>query len=63
MDLFHHGYGLQLEPCGPGYWISIFPPGEIWCMAQSPSNRDPARREELIAEAKAIIDGQLSSYL
>jgi hypothetical protein len=62
MDIFYRGFGLQLEPFGPGYRVSIFPPGEIWCMANAPASVNPSKRDTLIAEAEAIVDAHLSAY-
>ena len=54
MDLIHHhGYALKLEPFGQGVRISIFPPGEMWCLSVSPAHSDPAKA---IAAAMAIVD-------
>ena len=62
MDMFYRGFGLQMEPFGLGYRISIFPPGEIWSMATAPADLNPSKRSALIAEAEAIVDAHLSSY-
>ena len=52
----HHGYGLQFEPFGRGCRISIFPPGEIWPLTNSPASNDPTKTDELIAKAEAIVE-------
>jgi hypothetical protein len=54
MDLIHHhGYALELQPFGQGVRISIFPPGEMWCLSASPAHSD---RAKAIAAAMAIVD-------
>ena len=59
MDLIHHhGYALKLEPLGDGVRISIFPPGEMWCLSISPADSDPAKA---IAQAMAIVDADCAS--
>ena len=59
MDLIHHhGYALKLEPFGQGVRISIFAPGEMWCLSVSPAHSDPAKA---IAEATAIVDADHAS--
>jgi len=44
---------------GKGWRASIFPPGSNRALADSPSNLEKSRNEDILAEAKRLIDARL----
>ena len=57
----YKGYRIEVSPIGKGWRASIFPPGSNRVLADSPSNLEKSRTEEIVAEAKRIIDARLQS--
>jgi hypothetical protein len=55
----YKGYRIEVGPVGRGWRANIFAPGSTRALADSPSNLEKSRSEEIIAEAKRIIDGRL----
>jgi hypothetical protein len=55
----YKGYRIEIAPVGKGWRAVIFAPGSTRALADSPSNLEKSRTEEIIAEAKRIIDARL----
>ena len=55
----YKGYRIEVSPIGKGWRASIFSPGSNRPLADSPSNLEKSRTEEIVAEAKRIIDARL----
>ena len=54
----YKGYRIQVSPVGKGWRAAIFAPGSTRPLAESPSNLEKSRTEEIVAEAKRIIDAR-----
>jgi hypothetical protein len=50
---------MEVSPVGKGWRAAIFAPGSTRALADSPSNLEKSRAEEIVAEAKRIIDARL----
>jgi hypothetical protein len=55
----YKGYRIEVSPVGKGWRAVVFAPGSTRALADSPSNLEKSRTEEIIAEAKRIIDARL----
>jgi hypothetical protein len=55
----YKGYRIEVSPVGKGWRAVIFAPGSTRALADSPSNLEKSPTEEIIAEAKRIIDARL----
>ena len=55
----YKGYRIEVSPVGKGWRAVIFAPGSTRALADSPSNLEKSRTEEIVTEAKRIIDAQL----
>jgi hypothetical protein len=56
----YKGYRIEVSSIGKGWRASIFSPGSTRALADSPSNLEKSRTEEIVTEAKRIIDAQLN---
>ena len=54
----YKGYRIKVSSVGKGWRASIFAPGSTRPLADSPSNLEKSRTEEIVAEAKRIIDAR-----
>ena len=52
----YEGYRIEMNSVGTGGRAAIFAPGSTRALADSPSNLEQSRTEEIVAEAKRIID-------
>ena len=52
----YEGYRIEVSHVGRGWRAAIFAPGSTRALADSPSNLEQSRTEEIVAEAKRIID-------
>jgi hypothetical protein len=59
----YKGYRIEVSPLGKGWRASIFSPGSISPWANSPDNLEKSSTEEIVAEAKRIIDVRLGPRL
>jgi hypothetical protein len=59
----YKGYRIEVCPIGKGWRASIFSPGSISPWPNSPVNLEKSSTEEIVAEAKRIIDGRLGPRL
>jgi len=48
----YKGHRIEVSPVGKGWRAAIFAPGSTRAMADSPSNLEKSRSEEIVAEAK-----------
>jgi hypothetical protein len=55
----YKGYRIEVSHVGKGWRASIFSPGSTRALDDSPSNLEKGRTEEIVAEAKRIIDERL----
>jgi len=55
----YKGFRIEVSPVGRGWRAVIFAPGSTRALADSPSNLEKSRTEEIVAEAKRIIDARL----
>ena len=55
----YKGYRIEVSSVGKGWRASIFSPASTRALAESPSNLEKSRSEEILAEAKRIIDARL----
>ena len=54
----YKGHRIEVSPVGKGWRAVIFAPGSTRALADSPSNLEKSRTEEIVAEAKRIIDAR-----
>jgi hypothetical protein len=59
----YKGYRIESSPVGKGWRASIYPPGSRSPWANSPTNLEKCGEDEIVAEAKHIIDERLGSRL
>ena len=57
----YRGYRLQVGPVGKGWRASIYSPGSTSALPDSPTNFEKSGKDEIVAEAKRIIDGRFKS--
>ena len=50
---------MEVSPVGKGWRAAIFALGSTRALADSPSNLEKSRAEDIVAEAKRIIDARL----
>ena len=55
----YKGFRIEVSPVGKGWRAAIFAPGSTRAIADSPSDLEKSRSEEIVAEAKRIIDARL----
>jgi hypothetical protein len=55
----YKGYRIEVTHVGRGWRAAIFAPGSTRALADSPSNLEKSSTEEIVAEAKRIIDARL----
>lgn len=55
----YKGHRIELTPVGRGWRATIFAPGFNRALADRPSNLEKSRKEEILAEAKRIINARL----
>ena len=54
----YKGFRIEVSPVGKGWRATIFAPGSTRALADSPSNLEKSRTEDIVAEAKRIIDAR-----
>jgi hypothetical protein len=61
MDIIEYkGCRIEVTAVGKGWRASIFVRGSTRALADSPFNLEKSRPEEVVAEAKRIIDARLT---
>jgi hypothetical protein len=56
----YRGYRLEVGRVGKGWRVSIYLPGSTCALPDSPSNLEKSSRDEIVAEAKRIIDSRIT---
>jgi hypothetical protein len=59
--LEYKGFRIEVTSVGKGWRASIFEPGSNRALTDSPSNLEKCRSEEIVAEARRIIDARLAT--
>jgi hypothetical protein len=57
----YRGYRIQVGPVGKGWRTAIYSLGSTSALPDSPTNLEKSRKDEIVAEAKRIIDKHLAS--
>ena len=57
--LEYKGFRIEVTSVGKGWRASIFEPGSNRALADSPFNLEKSPSEEIVAEARRIIDARL----
>jgi hypothetical protein len=63
MAIDYKGYRIEVSPVGKGWRASIFSPGSTSPWLNSPANLEKSSQEEIVAEAKRIIEVRLGPRL
>lgn len=61
--LEYKGYRIEVGPVGKGWRASIYSPGASVPLPNSPTNLEKSGTEEIVAEAKRIIDARFGPRL
>jgi hypothetical protein len=59
----YKGYRLEIGPVCKGWRASIYSRGSILPLLDSPTNLEKSRKEDIIAQAKQIVDAHLRPRL
>jgi hypothetical protein len=59
-ELSYKGYRLLVSPVGKGWRAMIYSLGSSSALPESPSILEKCSKDEIVAEAKKIIDARLS---
>jgi hypothetical protein len=59
----YKGYRIEVSPVGKGWRASIFSPSSISAWPNSPVNLEKSSADEIISEAKRIIEARLGPRL
>ena len=59
----YKGYRIEVSPVGKGWRASIFSPGSTSPWPNSPANVEKSSEEEIVAEAKRIVEVRLGRRL
>ena len=59
----YKGYRIEVSPVGKGWRASIFSPNSTSPWPNSPVDLEKSREDEIVAEAKRIIEMHLASRL
>jgi len=57
----YRSYRIQVGPVGKGWRASIYPLGSTSALPDSPTNLEKSSKDEIVVEAKRIIDGRFKS--
>ena len=57
--LEYKGFRIEVTSVGKGWRASIFKPGSNRALADSPFDLEKSRSEEIVAEARRIVDARL----
>jgi hypothetical protein len=61
--LEYKGYRIEVNQVGRGWRASIYSPGAVSPWHDSPSNLEKSGAEDIVVEAKRIIDARLGPRL
>jgi hypothetical protein len=56
----YNGYRLEVGPVGKGWRAAIYAPGSASPLPESPAVLEKISKDEIVAEAKRIIDARLN---
>jgi len=56
----YRGYRLEVGPVGKGWRAAIYAPGSATPLLESPSMLEKSSKDNIITEAKSIIDARLN---
>ncbi len=56
----YRGYRFEVSRVGKGWRASIYSPGVTSALPDSPTNLEKSGRDEIIAQAKTIVDGLIA---
>ncbi len=56
----YRGYRLEVGPVGKGWRATIYAPGSATPLLESPSMLEKSSKDNIITEAKGIIDARLN---
>jgi hypothetical protein len=56
----YRGYRLEVGPGGKGWRAAIYAPGSRFPLPESPARLERSSKDEIVAEAKRIIDERLN---
>jgi hypothetical protein len=59
----YKGYRIEIGPVGKGWRASIFSPGSASPWPNSPVNLEKSSEDEIVAEAKRIVEVRLGPRL
>jgi hypothetical protein len=59
-ELNYKGYRIQVSSVGKGWRAMIYPPGSSSALSESPVVLEKISKEEIVAEAKKIVDARLN---
>ncbi|MFZ0607643.1 MAG: hypothetical protein WBD53_03510 [Xanthobacteraceae bacterium] len=59
----YKGYRIEVSPVGKGWRASIFSPGSTTPWANSPVNLEKSGTDEIVEEAKRVIETRLGPRL
>jgi hypothetical protein len=58
----YRGYRLEVGPVGKGWRAAIYAPGSASSLPESPAVLEKITREEIITQAKEIVDARLCGF-
>jgi hypothetical protein len=58
----YRGYRLEVGPVGKGWRAAIYAPGSALPLPESPAMLEKVTKEEIITQAKEIVDARLSGF-
>jgi hypothetical protein len=56
----HRGYRVEVGQVGKGWSAAIYAPGSATPLLESPSMLEKSSKDDIVAEAKSIIDARLN---
>ena len=56
----YKGYRLEVGPVGRGWRAAIYVPGSTSPLPESPARLEKSSKDEIVAEAKRIVDARLN---
>jgi hypothetical protein len=59
----YKGFRIEVCPVGKGWRASIYTAGSITPLPNSPTNLEKSTMDEIVAEAKRVIDARLGPRL